>query len=173
MEKKRKLSNEDIFYKITYNNKVLYIGSTKHFKDRYNHHKQDYINSNSKLHNLPLYKFFTDNNIDFKDINFEIIEKFNLKNETQRFKRERYWIKCYDTFNNGFNDKYPYKTEAEKKETKRKLTNKYKESGKLKEVKKRYNSSEKGKSKNKEYYEANKEEKKKYAKEYYKQKNKM
>ena len=86
---------EKYIYKITnkINNKC-YIGQTSDYKRRFQEHKmKGYGNENNKL----LYYAFDKYGID--NFTFEIIEdKTPLYNE-----REKYWIKYYDSFENGYN----------------------------------------------------------------------
>ena len=86
---------EKYIYKITnkINNKC-YIGQTSDYKRRFQQHKmKGYGNENNKL----LYYAFDKYGID--NFTFEIIEdKTPLYNE-----REKYWIKYYDSFENGYN----------------------------------------------------------------------
>lgn len=88
-------------YKITnlINNKV-YIGKTRNSERRWKDHQRLAFTPNHKEYNKALYlairKYGLDNFI------FEIIEElldYSLSDE-----KEQYWIKVYDSYNNGYNE---------------------------------------------------------------------
>ena len=81
-------------YKITdkISNKV-YIGQSSNLASRFNAHISDFENGKGlKKHNPEL---------QIENLTFEIIEI--CENEEDLDERERYWIKYYDSFFNGFN----------------------------------------------------------------------
>lgn len=81
-------------YKITdkISNKV-YIGQSSNLASRFNAHISDFENGKGlKKHNPEL---------QIENLIFEIIEI--CENEEVLDERERYWIKYYDSFFNGFN----------------------------------------------------------------------
>lgn len=95
---------EYTFYYIT---NINYIGSTDNFKERKRIHKQEIQNGKS-----PLCRF----NMDFEELDFQIIETCYMKSNEHARKRERYWIESYDSINNGANILLPWVSEEERKE---------------------------------------------------------
>lgn len=88
-------------YKITnlLNNKS-YIGKTSFSLDvRWNKHLQSYNNSNSHCYNYYLYRAMRKHGI--SNFNIELLEE--ISNDSLLNEREQYWIKFYDTFQNGYN----------------------------------------------------------------------
>lgn len=89
-----------VVYKIenTITNK-LYIGKTHCLKSRISLHKSRVKNlkySNELIEDMRKYGF--------ENFKFTIIEEFDDDFSSEElFKREKYWIKYYDTFNNGYN----------------------------------------------------------------------
>ncbi len=98
MKNARSLPHKSGIYKITnLINGHSYIGQAKDIYDRYNrHHKYDY--KSEKVQTYPLYQAFNKYGLDKFQI--EVIELCDEKDLDQR---EIYWIKYYDTFNNGYN----------------------------------------------------------------------
>ena len=92
---RRKNAMEKYIYKITnkINNKC-YIGQTADYKRRFNEHKaKGYDNEKNKSLYLAFDKYGIENFI------FEIIE-----DKTPNYnEREKFWIKYYDSYNNGYN----------------------------------------------------------------------
>jgi len=136
--------SKTIIYKLCCKNldvKEIYVGSTCNFTRRKNRHKNDSINSNSKV-----YKFIRENG-GFQNWDMIMIEEYPCENKMQKVKRERYWC---EELKSELNSEVPGRTIKEwcqdNKET-------------IKEQKKEYY--EKNKSvidqKHKEYYESNKE----------------
>lgn len=81
-------------YKITnLINGKCYIGQTNNYKRRFLEHRaKGYSSEGVKILYFAFDKYGLDN------FNFEIIEECENYNE-----REKYWIQCYDSFNNGYN----------------------------------------------------------------------
>lgn len=88
-------------YKITnkINNKI-YIGCSKNIEYRWIAHKSESILEQYPPYNYSIHKAFRKYGID--NFNFEIIEIIN--DETQLFTKEKYWIKYYDSYHNGYNE---------------------------------------------------------------------
>ena len=88
-------------YKITnkINNKI-YIGCSKDIEHRWIAHKSESILEHYPPYNYSIHKAFRKYGID--NFNFEIIEIVN--DEAQLFAREKYWIKYYDSYYNGYNE---------------------------------------------------------------------
>lgn len=87
-------------YKITnkLNNKV-YIGCSKNIQHRWIAHKSESVLENNPQYNYSIHKAFRKYGID--NFSFEIIE---LTEEKDLFDKEKYWIKFYDSYNNGYNE---------------------------------------------------------------------
>lgn len=87
-------------YKITnlINNKS-YIGCSKNIEHRWIAHKSESVIDKRPQYNYSIHKAFRKYGID--NFKFEIIE---LLPEEDLFDREIYWIKYYNTFNNGYNE---------------------------------------------------------------------
>ena len=87
-------------YKITnkLNNKV-YIGCSKNIQHRWIAHKSESVLENNPQYNYSIHKAFRKYGID--NFSFEIIE---LTEEKNLFDKEKYWIKFYDSYNNGYNE---------------------------------------------------------------------
>ena len=87
-------------YKITnkLNNKV-YIGCSKNIQHRWIAHKSESVLENNPQYNYSIHKAFRKYGID--NFSFEIIESTE---EKDLFDKEKYWIKFYDSYNNGYNE---------------------------------------------------------------------
>lgn len=82
-------------YKITnLINNYCYIGQSVDIKTRWNHHK----NYSKKYSHYPLYEAFRKYGIE--NFSFEIIEECPINELNEK---EIYWIKFYDSYNNGYN----------------------------------------------------------------------
>jgi group I intron endonuclease len=86
-------------YKITNNiNQHGYIGQSKNIKKRWDAHKRTAFNKTDHSYNNPLYKAIRKYGID--NFTFEIIEECLISELNEK---EKYWIKYYNTFFNGYN----------------------------------------------------------------------
>lgn len=87
-------------YKITnlINNKV-YIGCSVNIEHRWIAHKSESLLEYNSAYNYSIHKAFRKYGID--NFKFEIIEFLDEKN---LFEREKYWIKEYNSFNEGYNE---------------------------------------------------------------------
>ena len=163
------------FYRIThkdYGN--LYVGSTKHLHIRKRGHKSDLNNVNSRNYNIQLYKFIRDNNIQFEDFIFEVLDEFDCNDNEMRFKWEQIFIDQFENILNGINaifDKKQYFKDYEKQEKRKQYKKEYKKTDKFKEYIKQYAKSENRKQYIKEYHKTDKykEYKKEYNKQYQKE----
>ena len=84
-------------YKIT--NKVngnSYIGLSTHVEDRWDYHKTPY--NWQRENNKSLYKAILKYGIE--NFNFEVLEECSIDELSEK---EKYYIKLYDTYNNGYN----------------------------------------------------------------------
>lgn len=90
-------------YKITNPKGEIYIGLSKNIENRWNQYKNLSINKKPTLLSESFKKF------DFKNHICEVVEEIDISNLDYRKsnsilrKRERYWIKFYNSFNNGLN----------------------------------------------------------------------
>lgn len=76
-----------------------YIGQSKNIELRWNEHKWTSQNINKdKEYKYPLYRAFRKYGIE--NFSFKIIEKCRIEELNQK---EKYWIKYYDSFYNGYN----------------------------------------------------------------------
>ena len=87
-----------VIYKITntVNDKVYIGATTRKLKVRWAAHKKD-----SRYGTCPIYKAIQKLGIE----NFNITEIEKVEN-TDLYEREHYWIKYYDSYNNGYNCNY-------------------------------------------------------------------
>ena len=74
-----------------------YIGASKHIEKRYKEHLRDMENNTQKQ--KTLYKAFKKYGLD--NFEFSIIEECLPED---RFKREKYWIDYYNTYEDGYNE---------------------------------------------------------------------
>lgn len=79
-------------------NHKKYIGQSANILQRWEHHKQESNNENSKSYEYPLYRAFRKYGLE--NFTFEIIEECNIDILNER---EIYWIKYYDSFFSGYN----------------------------------------------------------------------
>lgn len=87
-------------YKITNNiNNKIYIGCSKNIEHRWLAHKSESILEHNQQYNYSIHKAFRKYGLD--NFSFEIIEELP---ENQLFEREKYWIKYYNSFNDGYNE---------------------------------------------------------------------
>lgn len=97
-------------YKKKSEDRIVYIGQTICLKDRHKQHiKYDPYNKNTKEYDYPLSRGIRK----YGENEYElVIIEDNLK-ENELNDREKYWIKYYDTYWNGYNQtiggKYPVK----------------------------------------------------------------
>lgn len=86
-------------YKITnkINNKS-YIGQSIDIKARFSQHKLHAFDNRRDSYNFTIYKAIRKYGIE--NFNFEIIE---ICSKEDLNKKEKYWIKYYDSYNNGYN----------------------------------------------------------------------
>lgn len=86
-------------YKITNNvNNKIYIGQSINIEKRWQHHKLEANNKNQNQYNYLIHRAFRKYGI--KNFSFEIIEEC-LSNELND--KEKYWIKYYNSYKNGYN----------------------------------------------------------------------
>lgn len=137
------------------NNEIIYIGSTIDIKRRFNHHKSDTYNKNSKCYHYKIYKYIRE--IGFENISINKEEMLIYTDRTELFKLEDTYIKKYESLNNENNAVFD-KNEYYKK-YKKEYVKKYRE-----------NNKEKIKKNRKEYCERNKDRIKEYNKEKIKKK---
>lgn len=82
-------------YKISFPNGKVYIGQTYHYHIRVREHLNDMKHSDYKL-----YRAMRKYNIN--ESNFSILEE-NVLNQIEADNKEIYYIKLYDSYNNGYN----------------------------------------------------------------------
>lgn len=86
-------------YKITNQiNRKVYIGQSKYIEKRWNKHKSTAFNSNDHNYNCHLYRAIRKYGIE--NFSFEILEECLVSELNDK---ERYYIKLYDSFFNGYN----------------------------------------------------------------------
>lgn len=79
-------------------NRKKYIGQSINIEKRWKHHINTAFNSKNKNYNNALYCAFRKYGVDsFKFTIIEICDKSNLN------EREKYWIKYYNSYNDGYN----------------------------------------------------------------------
>jgi hypothetical protein len=174
-----------VFYLISHKlfPELIYVGSTNNLYKRKNNHKSSCFNQNSNNYNTLLYQFIRNNNINFDELQFEILDEFECDARGTATQFEQLFI---DQFSMKLNMKDAYTTKKDKeymddyrkknKEHKRETDKRYYENNKetileqtkeyrknnkeqLSEYFKEYNQKNKEKisEKNKEYNEKNKE----------------
>ena len=133
-------------YNYSYNNEILYIGSTFDLQDRERLHKSVLNNEKSNQYNKPFYVYLRDQKLQIKDLKKEIINTtLKTKQELENFEGiliRQLRPKCNKVING--------RTMKEYNEDNKEI---------IKENKKEYrlNNKEKIKEYKKEYYEDNKE----------------
>ena len=143
------------------NIKDFYIGSSKDLYDRMRVHKSMCYNENVSGYSLKIYEFIRENG-DWENFNVEIVEYYPCKNEKELKQREQYYIKKYEPTLNCFN---AYIAQEEKKERKKEIDRKYKQSEKGKELQKRKDAKKYEKFKNNpELYEEYRQKKREWGK---------
>lgn len=89
-------------------NGKIYIGQSVHIKARFNAHKSEARNGNTR----PLYNAIRKYGVE--NFSFEVIEECSKEKLNER---EIYWIKKYDSFHNGYNltpgGNEPYKVDID------------------------------------------------------------
>lgn len=86
-------------YKITnVINGHAYIGQSTNIKKRWQGHKQNSRNINSRNYNLAIYAAIRKYGLEYFD--FTVLEECAVEELSDR---EIYWIKYYDTYHNGYN----------------------------------------------------------------------
>lgn len=89
-------------------NGKIYIGQSVHIKARFNQHKNEAKNGNTR----PLYNAIRKYGVE--NFSFEVIEECSKEKLNER---EIYWIKKYDSFHNGYNltpgGSEPYKVDID------------------------------------------------------------
>tara|TARA_Y100000389_G_scaffold19370_1_gene16787 strand:+ start:941 stop:2698 length:1758 start_codon:yes stop_codon:yes gene_type:complete len=80
---------------------ILYVGSTKTFKNRKNQHISGFQNNNSNTNDNKLFKYLKDNNLTFSDLEFMIVATSNAEYDFEIFIETAF----YDNMKNkhGFN----------------------------------------------------------------------
>ncbi len=98
-----------VIYRMQCNGTLLcYIGSTTDFRLRKNNHKSDCYNKNSPNYNCLMYKYIRDNNINWNNIEFEIIDTVSCENIKEAWQLEAYYIGKHDSIIKGQNTNLPY-----------------------------------------------------------------
>lgn len=86
-------------YKITnLINGKCYIGQSVQIEKRFEQHKRNFDNKNEKTYNSKFYRAIRKYGLE--NFSFEILEECNQKDLNNK---EIYWIKFFDSFNNGYN----------------------------------------------------------------------
>ena len=80
-------------------NKKMYIGMTTDFKDRIEHHLWEL--RNNKHHSVKLQRAF--NKYGEDNFKYYILEEIKESTSNELAEKERYYIKKYDTYKNGYN----------------------------------------------------------------------
>lgn len=82
-------------------NNKSYIGKSVSIEDRWNKHKSNCFNKNSKSYDFAIYRAMR--KYGSENFSFEILEKFDKIDQQFLGEREQYWIKQFDSFYNGYN----------------------------------------------------------------------
>lgn len=80
-------------------NQKMYIGMTTDFKDRIEHHLWEL--RNNKHHSIKLQRAF--NKYGEDNFKYYILEEIKESTSNELAEKERYYIKKYDTYKNGYN----------------------------------------------------------------------
>lgn len=87
-------------YKIENNlNHHIYIGQSVNILDRWRHHKTRAFNKSDTSYNSSLYKAFRKYGLE--NFSFQIVEECDRNSLNER---EKFWIKYYDAYDNGYNE---------------------------------------------------------------------
>jgi len=88
-------------YKIENNiNHKVYIGCSKNIENRWYHHKFETFDNTQVQYNYTIHRAFRKYGIE--NFSFSIVEE--ITDEKLRFERERYWIKYYNSYKDGYNE---------------------------------------------------------------------
>ena len=126
---------------------INYIGSTNNIKNRTREHKYNCYSENSKMHNLPIYQYIREKQI---EIELKILGVYKKEcSKRIKFLVEQYYINEYNSVNNGLNTINAFG--FDKKKYFKKYSKKYYEENKAKkkEYQKEYNQYNKEKIKEK------------------------
>jgi group I intron endonuclease len=142
-------------------NEKVYVGATtQSLSKRFGEHKRDY----KRDYNYKIYKAFLEYGID--KFYIELVENYPCENKEQLNAREGYYIRQFDSYNNGYNGQIEGRTIKEYYNENKAhiLQNKKEYYEDNKDKIKQYR--EENKDKIKQYYEENKGKIKEYKKEY-------
>ena len=87
-------------FKNNINNKV-YIGKSQDLETRYKSHKRNYNNIKLNDYNTKFYRALR--KYGFENFSYTILESSNFFSENDLNEKEKYYIKIYDSVNNGYN----------------------------------------------------------------------
>ena len=82
-------------------NKKIYIGKSQNLEKRYQEHKRNFLNSKIEDYNTKFYRALR--KYGFDNFSYEIIEQSDNFTNEQLNEKEKYYIKLYDSVNNGYN----------------------------------------------------------------------
>lgn len=82
-------------------NKKVYIGQSINLERRYQDHYKNHANPNLKDFQTKFYRALR--KYGFENFTYEIIEEDDTYDPDTLDEREIYWIKYYDSYNNGYN----------------------------------------------------------------------
>ena len=95
------MNNNIIYaYKKKSINKIVYVGQTTNLQDRHKQHiKYDPFNINAREYDYPLSRGIRK----YGEEEYQLIILENNLSQEELNDREKYWIQCYDTYFNGYN----------------------------------------------------------------------
>ena len=132
-------------------NDMVYVGSTtQSLSKRFSKHKSDCKSKTSPLWN-------TMNELDITNFYIELVEEYPCDNKEQLCAKEGYYIREFDSYNNGYNGKIEGRSQKEYRGDNKEKIKQYYEDNKDKIKQYRENNKEKIIKQRKEYREDNKD----------------
>ena len=134
-----------VIYFIYHDSLLLYVGSTKDFKERKRTHKYNCYSEKRTSCNCKIYQYIRDNNINFDDLEWKV-EETEIIDKTEAFKLE----------GSKIIEMKPLCNQLIAGRTKKEYSKEYRQTNKRKQYDKERNKTNKYKEYNKQYYQKQK-----------------